>query len=231
MHGFTQTAASWAPLAERLDHDVVAPEVPAHLDLWGAAAHLAANAGEGTWVGYSMGGRIALHVALAHPEVVTRLVLVSATAGIDDDAEREARRRADEALAARIETIGADAFLDEWLAQPLLHGAPADRRSRCQDATALATSLRVAGTGTQAPLWERLGEIAVPVLVVVGERDGKFVGLGERLASAIEDAELAELPGAGHTCHLERPDEFAAVLEDWLARHPDSASPAASSTP
>lgn len=231
MHGFTQTGASWAPVMERLHHEAVAPDVPADLDLWGAAGHLTAAAGVGTWVGYSMGGRIALHVALAHSAVVTRLVLVSTTAGIDDPAERDARRRADETLAARIETIGADAFLDEWLAQPLLHGAPADRDARARDTAALASSLRRAGTGTQEPLWSRLGAIEVPVLVVAGERDAKFVALGERLAAGIVDAEMTVIADAGHTCHLERPDEFVAVVEDWLARHPDSASPAASKTP
>ena len=218
-------------MAERVDHDAVALDVPPDLDLWGAAAHLASHAGVGTWIGYSMGGRIALHVALAHPAVVTGLVLVSTTAGIDEPTERDARREADEALAARIETIGADAFLDEWLAQPLLHGAPADRDARSRDATALAASLRQAGTGTQEPLWDRLGAIDVPVLIVVGERDGKFVALGQRLTAAIPDAELTVIADAGHTCHLERPDEFVAVVEDWLSRHPDSASPAASNTP
>ena len=231
MHGFTQTGASWRPVVERLQGDVVTPEVPSDFDLWGTAAALVEDAGRGTWIGYSMGGRIALHVALAHPSAVERLVLVSATAGIDDDTERAQRRGADEALADRVEAIGAKAFLDEWLGQPLLAGAPADRSARSHDAGALASSLRLQGTGTQEPLWDRLGAITVPVLVVAGERDAKFIALAHRLADALADAELAVVAGAGHTCHLERPEAFVEVLDDWLARHPDSASPPASSTP
>ena len=231
MHGFTQTAVSWAPVVERLRHEAVAPEVPSDLGLWDTAGALAEQAGCGIWVGYSMGGRIALHVALAHPSAVTGLVLVSATAGIDDDAERSRRREADDALAARVESIGAEAFLDEWLAEPLLHGAPADRDARSHDASALARSLRRQGTGTQEPLWDRLGEITAPVLVVVGERDTKYLALADRLAAALPRAERSVIADAGHTCHLEQPDAFVAVLDDWLGRHPDSASPAASSTP
>ena len=115
--------------------------------------------------GYSLGGRVALHVALRHPERLSALVLLSATAGIIDDDERRARVARDEALATRIETIGTDAFLDEWLAQPLfasLPPNPLERAARSTDAKGLADSLRCTGTGTQDWLGSRLARAHGP---------------------------------------------------------------------
>jgi pimeloyl-ACP methyl ester carboxylesterase len=120
VHGFTQTPESWGPVTEALGATAV--DAPANT-LWDAAGALARH-GAGTWIGYSMGGRMALHLALSHPSVVERLVLVSATAGIDDPAAREARIASDEALAARAERIGAEAFVAEWVAQPMFAGLP-----------------------------------------------------------------------------------------------------------
>lgn len=223
-------------------HEPLALDAPGHgaageleLDLVEGGAWLTSAGGRATYVGYSMGGRLCLHAALARPDLVRGLVLVSATGGIDDDLERAARRRADDALADRIETIGVPAFVDEWLAQPLFAGldpAAAGCAERLTNTTrGLASSLRLAGTGTQAPLWDRLAGVDVPTLVIAGALDTKFVVLGERLAASIPDATLAVVDGAGHTVHLERPDAFLEVLLPWLAAHDDSASPSASSTP
>jgi 2-succinyl-6-hydroxy-2,4-cyclohexadiene-1-carboxylate synthase len=232
VHGFTQTARSWDELARRMagaGHEPLALDAPGHgaageldLDLVDGGSWLAAAGGRATYVGYSMGGRLCLHAALAAPDVVRGLVLVSATGGIDDAAERGERRRADDALADRIERIGVPAFLDEWLAQPLFAGLDdraAGRAERLHNTAAgLAASLRRAGTGTQVPLWDRLATLDVPTLVVAGALDTKFVALAERLASTIPGAELAVVEGAGHTVHLEQPDRFLDVLLPWLAR-------------
>lgn len=234
VHGFTQTGASWARIAGALradGYDVATPDLPGHAgtpaaSLVDGAAALAERHGEAVWVGYSMGGRQCLHVALAHPSVVRGLVLLGATAGLDDPAERNQRRHADELLATRIEHIGIDAFLEEWLAQPLFSGLPADAAGvaarRANTAAGLAGALRLAGTGAQEPLWHRLGDLGVlgvPVLVLAGERDGKFKVLARRLADAIgPTAELAWVPGAGHAAHLEAPDAFLALLRPFLAR-------------
>jgi 2-succinyl-6-hydroxy-2,4-cyclohexadiene-1-carboxylate synthase len=243
VHGFTQTRQSWGPLLPALaGRDVVALDAPGHgtagdvhLDLAAGGAWLAAAGGRGIYVGYSMGGRLCLHAALADPTAVRGLVLISATGGIDDEAERMRRRAADDALADRIEAIGVGAFLDEWLAQPLFAGlneAAQGREARLENTAAgLASSLRLAGTGTQAPLWDRLGELEIPVLVVAGSQDPKFVALAQRLHGAIANAELAIVEGAGHTVHLEQPARFLDVLLPWLDAHADSASPSASSTP
>lgn len=177
--------------------------------------------GAGTWLGYSMGGRYALHVALRHPELVERLVLVSTTAGIDDEAERAARRDSDEALARRLEEEGLEPFLRWWLAQPLFASLPAEaaqiERRLEGTATGLASSLRLAGTGTQEPLWHRLAELAMPVLVIAGSLDAKYLSLGRRLAESIGPSAAFEVvPGAGHSCHLEKPEAFLEVLTTWL---------------
>jgi 2-succinyl-6-hydroxy-2,4-cyclohexadiene-1-carboxylate synthase len=183
------------------------------------AAYVRALAGGPcTLAGYSMGGRIALYTALAIPGLVQRLVLVGASPGIADAAEREARRRSDEALAGRIEAIGVEAFAAEWGAQPLLAGqhervAAAAHADRLRNTAAgLAAALRGLGTGVMPPLWDRLPELAVPVTLVVGERDEKFRVVAERMAAAIPDCRLEVVPGAGHAAQLERPEAVAATI-------------------
>jgi 2-succinyl-6-hydroxy-2,4-cyclohexadiene-1-carboxylate synthase len=235
VHGFTQTGASWGGVADALrddGYDVVAPTLPGHggtpaADLVTTAATLAADHGPATWIGYSMGGRACLHVALAHPSAVERLVLLGATAGIDDPTERNARRHRDELLATRIEAIGVERFVDEWLAQPMFERVPRDAgggvqaRKRDNTTEGLAGALRLAGTGAQEPLWDRvheLGVLGIPTLVLAGELDGKFKVLAKRLADAIGPSAHTEwVPGAGHAAHLEQPDAFVTIVRRFLA--------------
>ena len=230
VHGFTQTHRSWDVVADALarEHDVVALDAPGHgelsdvaLDLWQGARLVAQQGGRAAYVGYSMGGRLCLHVALAHPDFVEALVLVGATAGIRDDVERDDRRRDDEARAARIEREGVDAFLREWLSQPLFASLPPDARGlddrRTNTASGLAATLRLAGTGAQEPLWNRLAELEMPVLLVAGERDDTFAALAHEMATAIgRNARVALVADAGHAAHLERPDTFVEILEAFL---------------
>ena len=187
-----------------------------------AAALLGAVGGPATYVGYSMGGRLCLQLAVDQPELVRRLVLVSATAGIDDATERAARRQADEELAASIEHDGVAAFLERWLALSLFATLPREAAAlddrRRNTAEGLASSLRLAGTGTQEPLWDRLPELPMPVLVVVGALDAKYVGLARRMAGLIPRATLEVIEGAGHSVPLEDPDALAGALEGWLRR-------------
>jgi 2-succinyl-6-hydroxy-2,4-cyclohexadiene-1-carboxylate synthase len=232
-HGFTQTARSWGEFERLLrqrvpDATTIAVDLPGHgdappppdSDLWISADRLVHAGGPGTYIGYSMGGRVALHAALAHPAEVRALVLIGATAGIEDPAERTSRLAADEALAARIEAIGVEAFVDEWLSNPLFEGLTVDsalREDRLRNTSAgLAASLRATGTGTQSPLWDRLGEIDVPVLVLAGEYDAKFRALGERLASMIPEATFEVIADAGHSVHLEQPAATADAVAEWF---------------
>jgi len=230
VHGFTQTRRSWDVVARALapTYEVVALDAPGHgaladvtLDLWQGARLVAQQGGRAAYGGYSMGGRLCLHVALAHPDFVEALLLVGTTAGIRDEVERINRRRDDEARAARIERDGVDAFLREWLAQPLLASLPSDARGlddrRANTAAGLAASLRLAGTGAQEPLWDRLAELEMPVLLVAGERDEKFTVLAREMAAAIgTNARVALVADAGHAAHLERPDDFVEIVRTFL---------------
>jgi 2-succinyl-6-hydroxy-2,4-cyclohexadiene-1-carboxylate synthase len=227
LHGFTQNRGCWGPLPELLasDHEVVLVDGPGHgtsghddADLVESGRLVGQVGGRAIYVGYSMGGRMALHLALAQPDLVEQLILVGATAGIDDAVERTQRRNADEALAARLLDIGLPAFLDEWLASPLfatLPEAAACRQARLSNRPeGLAASLRSVGTGTQQPLWDRIGSLTMPVWVVAGVDDTKFTAQAHRLASAIgANAEVRIEPG-GHALHLEHPAAFAALVRE-----------------
>jgi 2-succinyl-6-hydroxy-2,4-cyclohexadiene-1-carboxylate synthase len=168
--------------------------------------------------GYSMGGRIALHAALSLGARVRRLILVGASPGLADDAERAARAAADNALADRIEAIGLEAFVREWGAQALFAGMPrgiaeiAENDRLRNRASGLAAALRGLGTGVMPSLWERLGELEPPVDLVVGERDEKFRAIAERMVPLLRDVRLHVVGGAGHAVHLEAPDAVAEII-------------------
>jgi 2-succinyl-6-hydroxy-2,4-cyclohexadiene-1-carboxylate synthase len=230
LHGFSGTSRAWDPVLE-----VAAPERyrPLALDLPGhgsaadvrpasiaaCAEHVGLRAPERfALAGYSMGGRVALHVALSSPERVSRLVVIAASPGIEDPDERLARRASDEALARELEADGVEAFALSWGSQPLFAGqSPAVRRmvhaDRLRNSPAgLAAALREGGTGTMAPMWHRLGELRMPVTVVVGERDGKFRAIGERMAIGIDGAQVIVVPAAGHALLAEAPEAVARVV-------------------
>jgi pimeloyl-ACP methyl ester carboxylesterase len=157
-------------------------------------------------------------VALAAPERVRRLVLVSTSAGIEDAAERRARREADRRLAVELETAPFEEFIERWRAQPLFAGDPpavaelarADQRRNRPDA--LAAVLRGIGAGEMEPLWERLQQLTMPVTVVVGDRDAKFRELGERMVHLLRDATLTVIAG-GHDLPRENPSALAGVID------------------
>lgn len=231
VHGFTQTGRSWAPVIPLLGDRfaVVTPDLPGHgtrgnveAGMDEAVRLLGEDGGQGTYVGYSMGGRVALRLALERPDLVERLVLVSASAGIEDDDDRAARRNADLELAAAVEEGGVDAFLEEWLAQPLFatlspEHAGLDAR-RENTAAGLAAALRLLGQGSMEPLWMRLLDLRVPVLVVAGERDEQYCLQAVHLGGWMgEVATLALVPDAGHACHLEQPERFVELLLAFLA--------------
>jgi 2-succinyl-6-hydroxy-2,4-cyclohexadiene-1-carboxylate synthase len=229
LHGFTQTRQSWRRTIAALGgrYRALAPDLPGHglaserrpASFAACAAYVRALAdGPCALAGYSMGGRIALHTALTFPDAVTRLVLVGASPGIADPTERESRRRSDAALADRIESIGVSAFAQEWGTQELFAGqdervAAAAHADRLRNtAHGLADALRGLGTGVMPPLWDRLGELAVPVTLVVGERDAKFRAIGGRMATAIRDCHVVVVDGAGHAAQLEQPEIVAAAI-------------------
>jgi 2-succinyl-6-hydroxy-2,4-cyclohexadiene-1-carboxylate synthase len=231
VHGFTQTVRSWDGVAERLlrhGRRVVRVDLPGHggsagvrLGFAEAAAAVGQAGGPGAYVGYSLGGRLCLRLALDRPEVVAALVLIGASPGLGEPSEREARRRADEALAREVEAEGTEAFLDRWLDQPLFAGlrpAPAELAARrANPPEGLASALRLLGTGVQEPLWDRLDGLAVPTLLVAGAEDPKFASLAARMAEAVgPSARVAIVPAAGHATHLQRAGAVAGLIDDFL---------------
>jgi 2-succinyl-6-hydroxy-2,4-cyclohexadiene-1-carboxylate synthase len=230
LHGFGQTGRCWGPLAPALarDHEVVRLDAPGHGGSSGRAADLPATGrlaaeagGHAVYLGYSMGARMALHVATEAPEAVRALVLVGGTPGIEDPDERAERHATDLAQARRIRDEGVAAFVERWLAMPMFAGLPPEGRfeeeRRRNSAEGLATSLELAGTGAQRPLWDVLPAVEVPVLVVAGAHDHRYAAIARRTAAAIgANARSALVEGAGHSAHLEQPDRFAALLLPWL---------------
>ena len=230
LHGFAGTRRAWDPVVERLEperYTPLAPDLRGHGDARDArpvtfdacvADVLAVAPDRFVLCGYSMGGRIAQHVALAAPERVERLVLVGTTAGVADEAERADRRADDERLAAFADDATIEQFADRWAAQPLFAGTPPE--AACiwredlerNDPRALAAVLRGMGTGAMEPLWERLAALTMPATVLAGAGDAKFVALGEQLTAALADAELVVVEGAGHGLPREAPEAVVAAL-------------------
>jgi len=244
LHGFTGSVESMEELARRLRarHRVVrvdlvghgSSDAPEQLDPYRmerCAAQLARVAqalrlGAAHWLGYSMGGRVALAVAAWHPERVRSLCLVGASAGLADPGERAQRARDDEALADSIERDGLESFVERWMALPLLASQArlgADARAQAREQRlrnrphGLANSLRAMGSGAQPPLHAALGSLRAPVALVVGEEDAKFRTLAGEIARELPDARVLVVPEAGHAAHLEQPDAFAALALRFFA--------------
>lgn len=244
LHGFTGSGALWeahaAELAARLH--VIAPDLlghgdsdapadPARYAMARAIADLAAlldalGIARSAVLGYSFGGRLALAFACEQPPRVTALILEGASPGLADAAERAARRAADEQLATRLEQNGLAAFVDAWMAQPLFAtqaGLPVAMRTAARaarlrnDPAGLAACLRGLGTGSQPSYWQRLRELAMPVLLLAGEHDAKFQSLARAMGEHIPDARLQVVPDAGHTTHLENPAAFQRLVHAFLA--------------
>ncbi len=256
LHGFTQTGRSWLEAVERLGERwrCAVPDLRGHGTTRvarGAACSMDACAGdlELLWarigverthlVGYSMGGRLALHVAATRPRRLASLLTIGAHAGLEDPQARAARRAEDEALAARIERDGVEPFVDAWARLPLFAGlgrrgpefATALRAQRLENTAAgLACSLRGMGAGAMRPVWAELAGLGVPCTFVAGENDERYAAFARRLAQTVPGGRAEIVPDAGHAVHLERPDEFVRLLAAHLERAEASGASASSST-
>jgi 2-succinyl-6-hydroxy-2,4-cyclohexadiene-1-carboxylate synthase len=221
-----QRGDAWAPVAARIARrwrtalvDFDEPTLDA------AVGAIRSACPGGAAVGYSMGGRIALHAALADPAAFRALVLVGATPGIEDDARRRSRAAADESLADWMEDQRIDAVVDLWESQPVFTTQSpelvlAQRPGRLShEPRKLAAMLRATGQGVLDPLWGRLGELRIPVLAVAGDRDQKYADVARRMADALPLGRAALVPDAGHAAHLEQPAAFSELLTDFLDEH------------
>lgn len=246
LHGFTGSARAWGPFLDDLasDFHTVAIDIVGHGasdspaavhayamprvvdDLVEAVATLGLE--RASWLGYSMGGRTALHVAAAHPDAVRSLALLGASPGLATEEERATRRASDAALARRIEQDGVEAFVEYWESIPLFESQralPPDVQARIREgrsannATGLVNSLLGMGTGSQEPLHPRLSTIQCPALLLAGELDTKYVAIAREMAMALPAARFAEVPRAGHATHIENPEFCAAQVRAALRAH------------
>ena len=244
LHGFSGSSNSWGEqLLTRLSDGrrLIAVDLPGHgvSDVPAEAGRFAFAAivadladlldlldvTSAVWVGYSMGGRLALGAGLFIPDRVSRLVLESASPGLATESERAERRLSDELLARRLESNDIGVFVREWEQHPLfatqgrlaanVRAALRDRRMENRPA-ALAACLRGLGTGMQPSLWSALEHVSVPTLLIAGQEDQKFVRTNERMLDALPDARLEVVPDAGHTVHLEQPDVWASTVESFV---------------
>jgi 2-succinyl-6-hydroxy-2,4-cyclohexadiene-1-carboxylate synthase len=243
LHGFMGSSADWQDVVAAIEDRAfcVSLDLPGH----GASLGLTQDvyAVEGTaravvlvldeleverpvMVGYSMGGRLALYLALRYPERCAGLFLESVSPGFESADERAARRASDEEKAKRLESGDFDAFLRDWYRQPLFESLANNesllRRTitarRRNDPAELARSLRAMGAGSQPSLWKDLEGLAVPALAVAGELDGKYAGISSRMASISVKVEPVVIPGVGHNAHDEAPAQYAALLGRFLDR-------------
>lgn len=243
LHGFTGSAANWSSLFPRLEapgRRLIALDMPGHgqsdvpadparyvmaccrADILAILEMLGVRLGEAILLGYSMGGRIALYAAFSG--FFRALVLESASPGLADPVEREQRRQSDNMLAARIEREGVTAFVDYWESLPLFasqNSLPQEVRAALRiqrldnRAQGLANSLRGGGTGVQPALFEQLCTLSLPVLLLAGELDSKFCQIARQMAARMPQASLHIVPGTGHTIHLEQPDIFAGLVQEF----------------
>ena len=237
LHGFTQTGRLFGRFGEGLSatHMLVAVDLPGHggsdpvradlpetADLVAQSVQTVVGDEACDLLGYSLGARVALHVATGTGLAVRRAVLIGATGGIEDAAERERRRRSDDALADKLEASDdLDGFLEEWLHGPMfdrLSSRDADDRSerRRNSPSGLASSLRLCGTGTQEPLWDRLPAISFPMLAMAGTDDTRFASHALRVAGLAPRAVASLVPGGGHAVHLSQPAQARRIVDHWL---------------
>lgn len=243
LHGFTGSAESWNTFVpqwsqsyEVITIDLIghgrtdAPHDPARYSMAHALDDLVAllhilNMPKITLLGYSMGGRLALSLAVDHPSLVEALILESSTPGLAKEAERQARVVQDHQLAARIEQRGIEWFVDYWEQLPLFspvkklpeHVQAALRQQRLNnDAIGLANSLRGMGTGAQRSNWDELVGLDMPVLLIVGELDEKFHGIAKQMATSIRNCTVVPVAQAGHLIHVEQPQIFDTIVMDYL---------------
>jgi 2-succinyl-6-hydroxy-2,4-cyclohexadiene-1-carboxylate synthase len=233
LHGFGGTHRAWDPVLPELDHERYNPLVP---DLRGHGTKagvrpvsfdgcvgdvLAAAPDAFVLCGYSMGGRVAQQVALTAPGRVSRLILVSTSAGIADPAVRERRIAEDRAFADDLDHMTIEQYADRWMANPLFDGTSAQAARWWRedllrnDPGALAEALRTIGGGAMEPFWDRLPTLTMPVTVIVGSRDAKFVRWAtEDYPARLPQAEVHVVDGAGHGLPREAPVELAALIQD-----------------
>jgi 2-succinyl-6-hydroxy-2,4-cyclohexadiene-1-carboxylate synthase len=236
LHGFTQTGRLWGPFGEGLEEhrtlvcldlpghagsDTVRADLPGTADLVAEAVRGEVGREPPDILGYSLGARVALHLAIGGALEVRRMIVVGATAGIESAEARERRRRSDAELADRLEATGDVAgFVKDWLSGPMFSGLAAaatgeEERNR-NTASGLASSLRLCGAGTQEAIWDRMATFRPALLAVGGMDDARYAAHAIRLARLAPRAVASLVPGGGHAVHLAQPKSATRLVLRWL---------------
>jgi len=248
LHGFMGSGSDWAEVIDLLSgvYHCLTIDLPGHgkslnftdhgaytlsaASLGVAAAMNEAGIRSAPMVGYSMGGRVALDLAIHHEHLCSRLVLESASAGIPKEEARAERLASDEKRARELEQGPFEDFLRTWYAQPIFVSLTDDvkgleevlRRRRANEPVELAKALRGMSVGAQAPLWAFLPGLNIPVLLVAGKRDGKYADVIRQMALLLPRATVEIIPGVGHNAHVESPSLMARLIKQFLQGVEDS---------
>jgi 2-succinyl-6-hydroxy-2,4-cyclohexadiene-1-carboxylate synthase len=240
LHGFLGRPTSWDRVRAELGDlgaAALAPSLPGHGPDPAPAGERFADAvavvraglpaGRCWLAGYSLGARVALALAVLHPDRIRGAVLVGPQVGFRDEVARATRRRWDEEQAQRIERLGVERFAEEWEGLPLFasqRGLPPEllaeqrRQRREHTAPGLASAMRVLGAGAMPSFWEGLAACPVELRFLAGERDEKFVAIGREAAHLAPRGSFRTVAGAGHNLLLERPEEVAREIRDMISR-------------
>ncbi len=241
LHGFLGSSKDWSEVTETLKEKLfcIVPDLPGHgrtiplsesdHTMQSAALSLLAileqeEVRQCALVGYSMGGRLALYVALTYSEYFSKLILESASPGLKTKKEREDRIKSDAAVISRLKTQTMDEFITSWYSQPLFDSIRQDSnkfekllKSRSENkAEALSKSLNSMGSGVQPSLWDVLPDLKPPTLLIVGGNDNKFKSVALEMAERSAAIRVVTIAGAGHNVHFERSQEYMIELQKFL---------------
>jgi len=241
LHGFLGSSKDWNEVAKILKEDFfcIVPDLPGHgrtmpisesdYTMPAAAQALLTIMNREEikrcyLVGYSMGGRLALYMALMHPGRFRKLILESASPGLKTKEEQVARIESDGRVISRLKTQSMDEFISGWYNQPLFESIKQDSRkfekllkSRSKNnSEGLSKSLKFMGTGVQPPLWDILPDLKPAILLIVGANDNKFKSIAGEMTRQTEAISVARIESAGHNLHFEKPREFVSELQKFL---------------
>ena len=248
LHGFLGSGSDWVPIARQLENDYccILVDLPGHgesdieasgnpdlfftetVDALAMELTRSAAPEPSFLVGYSMGGRIALSLALRYPELFEKAIIVSASPGLRTEEERLSRRESDEGIARKIEK-NFEGFIQAWYEQPLFATLKnhqifkeVESERKINNPANLASALRLLGTGRQPSLWDELKKNSVPIQFFAGEKDLKFVEIGRQMVNLCTESTLEIFPGCGHTLHLENRELFLDRLTQFFNKHQPS---------
>lgn len=244
LHGFTGDSSTWTPFCSVWGghSKLIIPDIVGHgktiiseeLDRYkieSAAGDLnllleQLGINQIDILGYSMGGRLALTFAILYPKKVRKLILESASPGLETEEERKNRSMNDFRLARFIKEEGIQSFVDYWETIPLfatMEKLPAEtkrsiRKQRLNNSPiGLANSLIGMGTGSQPSWWENLSQLSCEVLLLTGEKDVKFCRIAEKMMKKLENGTWIAVQKSGHAIHVEDAEKFGTIVSDYLS--------------